>query len=367
MIRNSLRTRLLICFLILTSILFAAHNSIAQTDQARKPKRSDYVSDASFVVATYAPPNRDHSPEAIVSATEAFLKSLSEDDRKLAKHDLKSPERLEWTNLPAKEDAGGIRLGNLKSEQIEKACDLMACLFSEQGYNKVRDIMIADDQLLNNGKPRTGFGTEYFSIVIFGTPSTKDPWAFQVDGHHVGVNIAINGDKMTMAPSFIGTQPHTFMVAGTELTPFKNETGMAHQLIQSLTDEQAKRAVLGPTRARIKTGVGKNDNIPKSKKGVSCSTFTDDQKKILTELISQWVNDLPEPQAAKRMKQIESEFDQMKFSWNGNREPKSDVSWKIQSPSLVIEYACQNLGGNPLDHLHSVYRDPTNDYGGQLK
>ena len=39
------------------------------------------------------------------------------------------------------------------------------------------------------------------------------------------------------------------------------------------------------------------------------------------------------------------------------------VSYRLQGPSLLVEYACQNLGGDPLDHLHAMYRDPTNEYG----
>lgn len=340
--------------------------SKAQAQETQTAQRSDFVSEASFVVGTYAPANRDHTPKALVTAANAFLKSLSEDQRKLASHDLKSQERREWTNLPAPQDAGGVRLGDLNSGQVKKACDLLACLLSEQGYNKMRDIMIADDQLLQNGKPRVGFGTENFSFVIFGEPSETEDWAFQIDGHHVGVNLAIKADNITMAPSFIGTQPHVFKVAGKEFKPFNNETGLAHKLVNSLTDEQAKAAILGPRRARIVTGPGNDDKVPTAK-GVECSTFSDDQKKILSELISQWVNDLPAPQAEKRMKQLEAEFDKMKFSWNGNKAPKSDVSYVIQSPTLIIEYACQNLGGNPLDHLHSIYRNPNNDYGKQLK
>jgi hypothetical protein len=100
--------------------------------------------------------------------------------------------------------------------------------------------------------------------------------------------------------------------------------------------------------------------------GVSCGGFSAVQKETLLALISQWVGDLPKPQASKRMQQIATEIDQMKFGWNGNREPGNDVSYSIQSPSLIIEYACQNLGGVPTNHLHSNYRDPTNEYGGQL-
>jgi hypothetical protein len=34
----------------------------------------------------------------------------------------------------------------------------------------------------------------------------------------------------------------------------------------------------------------------------------------------------------------------------------------VQGPTIVIEYAPQ--GG--VDHIHTIYRDPTNDYGAKL-
>ena len=59
-------------------------------------------------------------------------------------------------------------MGDLRTDQVKLACDLMAELLSEQGFNKMRDIMLADDQLLDQGRPRNGFGTENFAVVIFG-------------------------------------------------------------------------------------------------------------------------------------------------------------------------------------------------------
>lgn len=351
---------------MLVSVSGLAPQAIAQDDEPVTAKRADFVSDASFIVGTYTPAKRDHTPDAIASAATAFLESLGDELRKQAQSPLETQERRKWTNLPARPDADGVRLGDLTDDQVRSACNLMANLLSEQGYNKMRDIMLADDQLLNSDRPNPGFGTEKFSLVIFGKPSPKQPWAFQIDGHHVGVNIAIEGEAMTMSPSFIGTQPQMFTIAGKSYRPFEHETDLAHSLVMSLSDEQIKKAVLGPTRARIVTGPG-NDNFVPESKGVSCATFDPSQKKTLLSLIQQWVGDLPPAQANRRMKQIESQLDQTTFSWNGGREPKSDMSYTIQSPSLIIEYACQDLGGDPLDHLHSVYRDPTNEYGKQLK
>ena len=66
------------------------------------------------------------------------------------------------------------------------------------------------------------------------------------------------------------------------------------------------------------------------------------------------------------MKQIEDELVETHFSWNGATKTGSDVSFAIQGPSLIIEYACQDLGGDPLQHIHTMYRNPKNEYGGQL-
>ncbi len=35
--------------------------------------------------------------------------------------------------------------------------------------------------------------------------------------------------------------------------------------------------------------------------------------------------------------------------------------YRIQGPNLVIEYAPQR--DEPNNHVHTIYRDPTNDYG----
>lgn len=336
------------------------------TANAQQAKRSDFVSDASYIVGTYSPAKAEHSPSAMAAAANAFLDSLDGKLRERAQSKLATPVRREWTNLPARPDADGVRMGQLNESQVKLVCDLMANLLSEQGYKKMTDIMLADDQLLQGGRPRQGFGTEDFSIVIFGQPSDTKPWGFQIDGHHVGANFSIEGDSMTMSPSFIGTQPQAFTIAGKKYRPFANETDLAHKLVMSLNDEQIKKAVLGPSRARILAGPGKDKFVPEAK-GVSCATFDEEQKKTLLGLIEQWVGDLPPHHAAKRMKQIESEIEQTKFSWNGGREPKSDMSYTIQAPSLIIEYACQDLGGDPLNHLHSIYRDPTNEYGKQMK
>ncbi len=363
----------LIQMLVLMATLLVAAEVSAQkpviepsSPEASSATRSDYVSDASFVVGTYKPAVQEYSVATATAAAKLFIASLTDEQRNRIQHDLQSAERRAWTNLPAPVDAGGVRMGDMSDEQVKAACDLMAAILSQQGYQKIRDIMLADDQLLEGSQPRRGFGTENFSLVVFGKPSETEPWCVQVDGHHVGVNVSITGAELTIAPSFIGTQPEVFEIAGESFEPFAGETGDAHEFIGSLTDEQIKQAVLTPKRQDIMTGPG-NDGKKLPVTGLPCSSLDGAQKKILLKLIANWVNDLPKSHAVKRMKEITHEVDAMPFSWNGNQEPGSDISYSIQAPSLIIEYACQNLGGNPLAHLHSMYRNPKNEYGNQLE
>ncbi|MEM9413221.1 MAG: DUF3500 domain-containing protein, partial [Planctomycetota bacterium] len=140
------------------------------------PDDSKFASTASRIVGLYQPEIEDRRPETLKAKADQLLALLGTDIRKKVQLELDSRERRLWTNLPARPDAGGIRLGVLNKAQIESTLDLLAHLLSPQGYEKMRLIMLADDQLLRGGRSRPGFGTEYFSIVLFGEPSTSKPW-----------------------------------------------------------------------------------------------------------------------------------------------------------------------------------------------
>lgn len=81
------------------------------------------------------------------------------------------------------------------------------------------------------------------------------------------------------------------------------------------------------------------------------------------KLVQSYVSVLPAPQSTQRSAELRSEIDSMVFAWSGPTTNPGDVSFQLVGPSLVIDYACQDLGGDPLQHLHSVYRNPKNEYG----
>ena len=350
----------LMCQTIRVVLLLSLFTSVSQLTAHEHLAREAFVSDASHLIGTYVPKSRDHSAAAMAEGAQAFLSSLTAEQRQAVSRELTHPERRKWTNLPQWE-SDALPLGNCNAEQVKAFCNMLANLLSEQGYQKVCNIMLADDQLLEGGQPRRGIGTETFDITIFGTPSPTKPWGLQIDGHHLGLNLSIEGNLVTNAPSFIGTQPEVFKIEEDKYRPMAGENDIAFQLVNSLGDEQQQKAILSEERGGLIAGPGE-ENIP-TLPGVECSTFDEAQEEMVLKLISRWVNDLPPRLAEKRMQQIKSELDEMRFGWKGPLEDGSDVTYTIQGPSLIIEYTAQD---DEASHIHSIYRDPTNAYGGQL-
>jgi hypothetical protein len=95
--------------------------------------------------------------------------------------------------------------------------------------------------------------------------------------------------------------------------------------------------------------------------------MTESQRAMLLDVISEWTGIVHETSAAARMAEIKAGIDETWFAWSGpiTVTPGSNITayYRIQGPKLVIEYAPQRLGGDPAMHVHTMYRDPTNDYG----
>lgn len=320
----------------------------------------EHPSEASAIVAEHRP-EVQRTAAGRLSAASNFLASLDEAQRSRCVLPLDDPARSDWTNVPPGAKEPGLKLGELTDVQVRLALDLLASGLSEEGYGFARDVMLADDLLLR-GRPRTGFGAEEYWIGVFGEPSAEELWALQFDGHHLAYNLAFAGERTTMSPSFLGTQPSRFARGEDTVRPLSAEVDAAFALVNALTEEQRAQAVVGARRGRLVSGPGADGRVP-DRMGLSCAELDEAQRGLLLALCRAYVDALPEADAARRMAQLEGEVARMHFAWRGPLENPSDVSYRLQGPTLLVEYACQDLGGNPLDHLHAMYRDPTNEYG----
>ena len=51
------------------------------------------------------------------------------------------------------------------------------------------------------------FGKDLYYISFLGTPSEKTPWMLQFGGHHLALNVTIDGDQGILTPTLTGAQP----------------------------------------------------------------------------------------------------------------------------------------------------------------
>lgn len=210
------------------------------------------------------------------------------------------------------------------------------------------------------------FGKDLYYISFLGKPSEKDPWMLQFGGHHLALNITIAGEQGILTPTLTGAQPALFNLNGKTIRPLGRESDKAVALLNSLDDNQRKQAILSYRLADLVLGPGQ-DGKTIQPEGLKASALNERQRAMLLDVISEWAGIVHESAAAARMTEIKAGLADTWFAWSGpvNVTPGSNITayYRIQGPKLVIEYAPQTLGGDPALHVHTMYRDPTNDYG----
>ena len=97
--------------------------------------------------------------------------------------------------------------------------------------------------------------------------------------------------------------------------------------------------------------------------GIKASALTGKQREMLLDLVSEWTGMMQETVAKAKMDEMKKYIAETWFAWSGPTEKGSAAYFRIQGPTVIIEYAPQRLGGDPTKHIHTIYRDPTNDYG----
>jgi hypothetical protein len=206
-------------------------------------------------------------------------------------------------------------------------------------------------------------------MAILGNPSATAPWMLQFGGHHLAINVTVAGQSRTMAPSHLGAQPAVFMLDSRTVRPLGDELDKAVALINALDGPQQKQAMLGYTVADTVLAAGEDGKVIQPE-GVKASTFNAAQMKMLLDLIGEWVNVIDDAEASARMREIGARVGDTYFAWSGPPTKQGGAYFRIQGPTVVIEYAPQALNQRGPDgapeHIHTIYRDPTNDYGSRF-
>lgn len=274
-----------------------------------------------------------------------------------------------WSNYPVSDVLRpGLRLGTLTVPQRTAAMHLLKTVLSPMGYQKVLEIM-GSDQALTDAGTNFASGEAVYTIGIFGEPSPQKPWMLEFGGHHLALNIVIAGPDGTMTPTLTGAQPSIYTHNGKTIRVLAQENDTAFALLDALTEKQKKQAVLNYEVRDLVLGPGQAGKQIQPE-GLKASDMNAKQRAMLLTVISQWASIVNDAWAKTRMAEIEADLNETYFAWSGplTHEPGKNGSsyYRIQGPRLVIEFSPQGVGGDPTMHVHTIYRDPTNDYGVKL-
>ena len=315
----------------------------------------------------------------IVGAANAFLATLDAKQRQRVTFAFDDEQqRKRWSNFPITiVPRAGMSLGEMSPAQRSAAMALLSAALSPRGVEKVQQIMDGDEVLkagegngpqAGRGRGRGGllFGKDLYYVSILGTPSEKTPWMLQFGGHHLALNLTVAGDRGILTPTLTGAQPALYQLNGKTVRPLGEESDKALALLNSLDESQKKQAVLGFRLADLVLGPGQ-DGKTIQPEGLKASNMTEKQRAMLLGVIAEWAGIVNESEAATRMAELKAEINDTWFAWSGPTlaEAGKNIAayYRIQGPHLVIEYAPQQMGGDPSLHVHTMYRDPTNDYG----
>ena len=341
-----------------------AHEALLQDPNAEAQPVRTQISPAPPFAEPYGQPGAS----AALEAANALLAALSAGQADSIVLPLDSPRRGNWSNLPSgvtRFERHGMRLGDLTPVQIERAFEFLAAALSPHGYETATQIVGADAILEESPRAaRAGWADDNYWLAFFGQPTGAGQWGWQFGGHHLAINGSFAGGRATgLSPTFVGVEPASFEYAGARATPFADELAAGRAVMQALPEALQSEASI-PRPRGVEAGAGQDGFIPEVL-GSAVAGWPGTARALLLETIGHWVRLQPRENADARMAALEAGLDDLHFAWNGPHEAGDDgnVYYRIQGPTLIIEFSTEDGIAVDGPHFHTMYRDPTNEYG----
>jgi hypothetical protein len=318
------------------------------------------------------------STEASRKTAAAFAASLNDEQRKKTMFGIDDPEWRKWMNQHFYVRQG-VSFLEMSDAQKDAAFSMIGSAMSPRGTQLARDIMKLNTTLgeLNNNDFEQ-YGEGRYHVTMMGTPSKRDPWGWQIDGHHLIVNYFVLGDQVVTTPLFVGSEPviaRSGKYAGLKI--LQAEQGKGLEMIRALDEAQRAKAII-KTSKTVNNNVGEafKDNVVLEYAGIAASELKAKQKDQLLALAGEYVANMDGGHAKVKMDEIKKHLDRTYFAWIGGTADDSVFYYRIHSPVILIEFDHQLPAGlrhlaDPKlpnrEHVHVVVRTPNgNDYGKDL-
>jgi hypothetical protein len=308
--------------------------------------------------------------EDMAAAAQAFWQALDPAQQKQAYYAYSDWERQNWDFVPHARK--GLMLKQMNANQQQLAWALLKTGFSEAGYTKAQQIVDLENVLrvVENRPPNDTYrDPEGYYVTLFGEPGSPRPWGWRFEGHHLSVHFSsVTGKVLGLTPLFMGSNPGTVRadVPQKNRQILRDETEQAFALMSSLTAAQRTQATLAQKAfGDIVTGNTRRASLERMD-GLPYADLTEAQKKIFLELLGTYLSRYHVTLARQQFDRIEAKsLDKIRFAWAGPATPgdTGGYYYRLHGPTLLIEY---DNTQNDANHVHTVVRDLTNDFGEDL-
>jgi hypothetical protein len=324
--------------------------------------------------------------ETMAAAATMLLSRLSPEEIQRAVFPVDTPVWQQWQNTEILVEKHGLRLDEVSHEVRDAVLGVLAASLSARGFEASRAVMQLN-QFLGDlvGGPKV-LGEWAYTFVLFGKPSTAEPWGWQLFGHHLSLSCLVIGGQMVISPTFMGAEP-AYCDQGpfSGIVLFEDEERKGLALMRSFSLEQQRiaqvhKAMMGgdlpPGRwhfaDHLHLGGAHQDNRIVPFEGLRGNGMSALQRRDLLDLVSNYVSPLPSGPMAARMAEVERHLDETHFCWIGGYDETSPFYYRIQSPVIFIEFDHHSgvflTNQEPARfHVHTLVRTPNgNDYGVDL-
>jgi hypothetical protein len=294
---------------------------------------------------------------------------------------------------------------------------LVATGLSTPGYVTVATTMGLENVLDHTEGFVTRFDRErgrdpgMYYLRVFGEPGGAAPWGWRFGGHHVSRNnLVVDGALVATTPCFLGADPAVSpLLGGAVNRPLARVEDLARDLVRSLRPGPAARAILHPTapsdlvtanrtlitdgdRVIPLAGIWRDERFPDPveqaklqalsdaidgatgyadadhaavaytarPRGLSAAELDAGQREVLRALLGTYLGRVPDEVSPLARYDDDAALDAVHLAWAGPTEPGAPHYYRLQGPRLLVEWDNTQRGAN---HAHSVWRDPTADFG----
>lgn len=306
----------------------------------------------------------------MAEAATAWLDSLGSQQRAQASFPFNGDERYQWSYTPGPRK--GLPLQAMTAAQRNAALRLFEAGLSARGAASAQQIIaheaiLRETERIEQRPSVDDRDPELYYFSVFGVPGGSEPWGWRANGHHLALHFAVVGDALVSpAPLFFGANPaevHHGPERGTRI--LAAEEDLARALLGSLEPAQTLLAIVDP--------VAPDDILTKNYRmadptavphGIAYAGLSGPQRGHLVSLVRHYIERTAHELSAHAWARIErAGLDALTFAWAGSAERGQGHYYAINGPTFLIEY---DNTQNQANHIHSVWRDLTHDWGEDL-